>query len=70
MSEQITKTLELLEMLPEADQLFAYEFVKKLILTWDPGYTKLTAAEKTALENALNDNSNITHEELMKELGL
>lgn len=70
MSEQITKTLELLEMLPEADQLFAYEFVKKLVLAWDPDYTKLTAAEKTALENALNDNSNITHEELMKELGL
>lgn len=70
MSEQITKTLELLRMLPEADQLFAYEFVKKLVLAWDPDYTKLTAAEKTALENALNDNSNITHEELMKELGL
>ncbi|WP_367568267.1 hypothetical protein [Lacrimispora sp.] len=70
MSEQITKTLELLEMLPEADQLFAYEFVKKLVLAWDPDYTKLTAAEKTALENALNDNSSITHEELMKELGL
>ncbi|WP_333646903.1 hypothetical protein [Lacrimispora sp.] len=68
MSEQITKTLELLEMLPEADQLFAYEFVKKLVLALDPDYTKLTAAEKTALENALNYNSSITHEELMKEL--
>ncbi len=69
MSEQTAKTIELLEMLPEEDQRFALEFVKKLVLAWDPDYTKLTASERNALDEAKKGEF-VTHEELMKELGL
>ena len=35
----------MLEMLPETEQDFALEFVKRLVLAWDPDYTKLTPSE-------------------------
>jgi len=28
-----------MDMLPEADQTFAYKFIKKLAQTWNPDYT-------------------------------
>jgi hypothetical protein len=48
-AEQIA---DMVEMLPETDQTLAYELVKKLVLAWDPDFTKVTAAERAALETA------------------
>jgi hypothetical protein len=45
MSDIVINTTKLLEMLPEKDQHFAYEFVKKLILAWDSDFTKVTPFE-------------------------
>lgn len=42
MTQTIEKTVSMLEMLPETKQDFALEFVKRLVLAWDPDYTKLT----------------------------
>lgn len=42
----------MLEMLPETEQDFALEFVKRLVLAWDPDYTKLTPSELERLEEA------------------
>ena len=39
-------------MLPVEDQRFAYEFVKKLVLAWDPDYTKVTPEEALRLKAA------------------
>ena len=39
-------------MLPEGDQLLVSEIVKKLVLAWDPDFTKLTADEHQALKEA------------------
>lgn len=44
-----------MEALPESDQNFALEFIKKLVLAWDPDYTKVTPAERKALEEAQRD---------------
>ena len=33
---------QMVEILPEADQALAFEVVKKLVLAWDPDYTKAT----------------------------
>ena len=55
MAIQPEKMMELYNMLPEKDQEFAYEFVKKLVLAWDPDFIKLTDAERKALESAKND---------------
>lgn len=44
---------------------YALEFIKKLVLAWDPDYTKVTPAEKKALEDAKKDiteNGTISHE--------
>lgn len=70
MSEQTAKAIKLLEMLPEEEQRFAFEIIKKLVLAWDPDYTKLTILEQKSLDEAMSDNTNISHDELMKELGI
>lgn len=42
----------MVDVLPESDQMLAYELIKKLILAWDPDYTKLTPEEAKALKEA------------------
>lgn len=42
----------MVDMLPEQDQILAYELIKRLVLAWDPDFTKLTLNEKTEMENA------------------
>ena len=52
-------------LLPESDQNFALEFIKKLVLAWDPDYTKVTPAERKALEEAEKDmaeNGTVSHD--------
>lgn len=44
----------LIDMLPDEDKELAYTFVKKLVLAWDPDFTKLTPQEKMELEEAEN----------------
>lgn len=40
----------MVDMLPESDQALALELVKKLVLAWDPDYTKVTPLEKAQLD--------------------
>lgn len=47
MSAATKEAINLMEILPESDQNFALEFIKKLVLAWDPDYTKVTPAEKS-----------------------
>jgi len=43
---------EMLEMLPEEERDFACEVLYKLVLAWDPDYTKLTISEEKRIEKA------------------
>ena len=52
MGQLARETAELIDVLPESDQGLIYELVKKLVLAWDPDYTKLTPAERRSLEEA------------------
>ncbi len=52
MTETIKRTVSMLEMLPEQEQNLAYELVTRLVLAWDPDYTKLTPIERIRLEEA------------------
>ena len=54
MTKTNEQTISMLEMLPEQEQNFALEFVKRLVLAWDPDYTKLTPSERRELEKAEN----------------
>ena len=45
----------MVEILPNTDQELALEIIKKLVLAWDPDFTKATAAESKAMEQAIRE---------------
>lgn len=55
MNSTIEKATNLLEILPESEQNFALEFIKKLVIAWDPDYTKTTPSERKVLQEAEQD---------------
>lgn len=52
MSGITMEAARLMDILPESDQAFAYEFIKKLVLAWDPDFTKVTDEEAKKMEEA------------------
>jgi len=52
MSTLAMDTARMIDMLPDEDQRFAYEFVKKLVLAWDPDFTKVTPEEAKRIKAA------------------
>ncbi len=67
MNATTKKVISLMEILPESEQNFALEFIKKLVLAWDPDYTKLTPSEKETLAEAEKDiieNGTISHDSI------
>lgn len=44
------QTAELLDILPDEDISIVNALVKKLVIAWDPDFTKLTSREKELLE--------------------
>lgn len=55
MSDRTIQIAEMIEMLPDTDKDLAYELIKKLVLAWDPDYTKLTPSERKRLEEVEED---------------
>lgn len=64
MSGAVKEAVNLLEVLPESEQNFALEFIKKLVLAWDPDYTKLTPTERTRLERAEQESETVSHNDI------
>lgn len=62
MSAATKQVIDLMEILPEQEQEFALEIIRKLVLAWDPDFTKLTPAEKEELEEALSDPETVPHD--------
>lgn len=52
MSNLTINAARLMEMLPEEEQSFAYEFIKKLVRAWDPDFTKVTSEEAAHIATA------------------
>ena len=52
MTKTVERTVNMLEMLPAQEQSLAMELVKRLVLAWDPDFTKLTPEERARLEAA------------------
>lgn len=52
MSNIAIEAARLMDVLPESDKEFAYEFIKKLVLAWDPEFTKVTAEEAARIDEA------------------
>jgi alkyl hydroperoxide reductase subunit AhpC len=61
MSGTVKKAISLMEMLPESGQNFALEFIRKL------DFTKVTPAERNALEKAekdMKENGTVPHDSI------
>lgn len=52
MSDMAMNAALLLDMLPDEDKSFAYEFIKRLIKAWDPDFTNVTPEEAKRIEAA------------------
>ena len=46
MSNMAMDAARLMDMLPDEDKSYAYEFIKKLVKAWDPDFTKVTPEEE------------------------
>ena len=46
---------QMVDILPDTDQILALELVKKLVLAWDPDFTKATPDEHAAMEQAVRE---------------
>ena len=44
----------MMNLLPAEEQEFACEFIKRLLLAWDPDFTKLTEDEQKSMQEAQN----------------
>jgi hypothetical protein len=64
MSDKTMQIAQMVDMLPEQDQNLAYEIIKKMVLAWDPDFTKLTPQERKELEEAENDPEFINADEV------
>lgn len=64
MSTATKQVIDLMEILPESEQNFALEFIKKLVIAWDPDFTKLTPFEQAELEKALQDTETVSHNDI------
>lgn len=67
MTDTIKKATVLLEVLPENEQNLALELIKRLVIAWDPDFTKLTPSERAELEAAERDiieNGTISHNDI------
>lgn len=52
MTQVVQESVRMLEMLPESEQELASQLIKRLVLAWDPDFTKLTPEERQRLEAA------------------
>ena len=50
MSAKAAEISKMIDMLPDSEQNLAYEFIKRLVLAWDPDFTKVTPSEREALD--------------------
>lgn len=62
------KGTKYLQMLPEKERSKAVELLKKLVIAWDPYFTKLTVQEKKELEEAKEDKEYFDFKEVYNEL--
>ncbi len=73
MSSTVKQAIDMMEMLPEEEQRFAVEMLKRLVLAWDPDYTKVTPSERARMEIAekeLENGEYLTEEEMWKSLDM
>ncbi|HZK38398.1 MAG TPA: hypothetical protein VFC98_05845 [Clostridia bacterium] len=67
MAQISAKIATMVDMLPEQEQLLAFELIKRMVLAWDSDFTKLTPAERERLEKSdleLANNEVLDHDDV------
>ena len=52
MSAITLNIIKIVDMLPESEQRFAKEFIKRLVLAWGPDFTRATPEEAAQIDAA------------------
>lgn len=52
MSDKTKELISLVDILPEKEQDFIGEVIKRVILAWDPDFTKVTSQELERIKQA------------------
>lgn len=68
MDDLTKKGVEYLDILPQKEKSEAVELLKKLVIAWDPDFTKLTEQEKKELEEAKEDKEYFDFKDVYNEL--
>ncbi len=58
---------EMIDMLPEKEQLLAFEVIKRMVLAWDNDFTKLTHFERERImiaDKEIKNNEIVDHSEI------
>lgn len=55
MSPVTKEIMDMVDMLPEQEQLLACELIKRMVLAWDSDFTKLTPAERKRLDDSFSE---------------
>lgn len=67
MSNIAQQAANLIDLLPEQEQNFAFEFIRKLVIAWDPDFTKVTQKEYDeiiAAEKEIENGDFVRHEDI------
>ena len=67
MAQISAKIATMIDMLPEQEQLLAFELIKRMVLAWDSDFTKLTPAERERLDKSdleLANNEVLDHDDV------
>ena len=71
MSDKTREMFQLVDMLPETEKDLINEMIKRVVLAWDPDFTKVTAQERADMESAETDLENgeyVSHEDVWKDI--
>lgn len=68
MDDLTKKGVEYLDILPQKEKSEAVELLKKLVIAWDPDFTKLTEQERQELEEAKEDKEYFDFKDVYKDL--
>lgn len=52
MAPKVQEIARMIDMLPEQEQELAFELVKRMVLAWDPDFTRVTPDEAAGIRAA------------------
>ena len=58
MSAISKQIIDMIDMLPEKEQILAFELIKRMVIAWDSDFTKLTPVERDRLNEARKEIAN------------